>query len=807
MSENGEGPRIEQSGPSRRDDTPSFIRDVQSRRDVLNPALGENISVIPVMEVPRGIRIWRQIRWPLLGLLVVIVLTVVGVITNSIMVSRNVAGQISDARRAESFGAIEAVISAGRSLEQLVDAYPSRSNAQAAWAWHAVLEATWFGPQQELAAKARAALEAADASDPSAVAAQAGILCLEGKPAEALVLLDEVSAQPEPRLALARAWTQAALGETDRALEIIELAVKAFPGYVPLVIEGMRTAFFADDVEETTRWMTRLNELLPDHLWASLVHIAFELPRWGEAQATRDKGQALVLELTKLAPQIEAAPFGLRLLGQVLRGRAMLAVNDASQAADIFAKVLEIAPTAENLAWYGLAMMLKDAPRAAIEIIEEHRELRGIWVQDAQAQALLALHRVDDARPLVEQIEKSGKLRRRAAQLGFVLAVREGDVDKALERMPERLQGEMIWPALELYEQAAQLGRQKDVFKIIGAISQVDPVCSNVLRNWHSRSDHEAIRSLSKRSEDSPCAAALRAKFLFGRDDPREVAKAAEIAVAATHHDLSMRLLRGLARFLVDGKDAGVAVLDQILAAQPQGLPLRIALARAYLRMGAADKALAAVDGNDSDQALALRIDASPDQAQTALITEATKRFEAHPSPILAYYAALGRQRANKHSEVVALAEAIVPEAGMLAPRLGALVARSMNFLGRKRDADRLLEQLTRSLRGPAGCAAAWEAMTELVLLNLRRGGKYTFRALSLISERTSQGVRSADLLYAFAMANYAQGNERGAPRFLREALEIDPSHVQTCQQLAAMGKLDDTLRAACLKTRPALKL
>ena len=45
-----------------REDTPSFIRNVEARAELLNP---QSEGRIPVLSMPTSVKRWRQVRWPL----------------------------------------------------------------------------------------------------------------------------------------------------------------------------------------------------------------------------------------------------------------------------------------------------------------------------------------------------------------------------------------------------------------------------------------------------------------------------------------------------------------------------------------------------------------------------------------------------------------------------------------------------------------------------------------------------------------------------------------------------------------------
>jgi Tfp pilus assembly protein PilF len=76
-----------------------------------------------------------------------------------------------------------------------------------------------------------------------------------------------------------------------------------------------------------------------------------------------------------------------------------------------------------------------------------------------------------------------------------------------------------------------------------------------------------------------------------------------------------------------------------------------------------------------------------------------------------------------------------------------------------------------------------------------------------VITDLTQAGLKDAELSYSLAVTNIRQGNDRGAVRYLRDAIQIDPSFVPAYSQLEALGKLEEEERAGLERTRPGAKL
>jgi tetratricopeptide (TPR) repeat protein len=154
-------------------------------------------------------------------------------------------------------------------------------------------------------------------------------------------------------------------------------------------------------------------------------------------------------------------------------------------------------------------------------------------------------------------------------------------------------------------------------------------------------------------------------------------------------------------------------------------------------------------------------------------------------------------------TDVVKRADAILPQAGRYTAEIAELKAKALSAVGARGDADRALDAAARAARKTVGLDEMWEAKLTLIRHNLRRGGAFLFKAVAITTELYKGGLKDAELSYSYAVANIRQGNERGAMRYLRESLELDPSFVPAYSQLQLLGKLTDESLALLGKVRP----
>lgn len=794
------GPLVD-GGSGRRDDTPSFIRNVQARAELLNPQR-QSGTQIPVLTMPRSVRIWRTVRWPLFIFIVIIVLLTVGLVTNNLLVARSVSRTIEEAQRAEQMGEIDKISEAGKTLRNLAEQNPDRPVAQAAWAWQAVLEAVLFGPEKDLLAEAEKALaQAAGESGGTVDAARSGIALLKGDREGALKLAEKgIAANPaEPRLKLAQSWALARLGKANDARKTLAAGIELKASYVPFFIAGIFMELEAGQRLEALNLVEKLLVVAPSHLAGTLVKIELNLPPWGAAPLPPERTAALAREIRILAPAIAAAPLKLANLGDLLTGRIDLAAGKHKEAKQAFVRAAARMPDSSVVAWLAVATRETSGAEAALAVLDQHPDSSGPEILDLRAENLLAYHRVVQAKKAIDALAETGQLRGRLQELRWVLAVRRGDWSAAAGSIPEALTPQLVWPAVELYFGLKGAGDLPAILKLADALAGADPACAEAIRAWHGKSAARAVRLLrgsGEGEERSACVDALAAWLLRGHVPPEEVLAAAKHAATASSGDLYPEVALALTSWPIEGHATALARLDGVAAKNAEGASLRYALARAYLELRAPDKALAALEGVDQPDGIALRIlaarAAGKDEMADKLVKTAVARAKETPHPALAYMAVDALFRAGKMSLVPDEAEAFVPAAtaGCWTAEIAGLAARALNQMGDTTESDRLLFQTTKQISELAGFDESLEARLEQIELNIGRGGKHMYRALFLITEAQQGGLASGKLSFDLAVANLKDGNERLGLRYLEDALALDPTLDAAYAELARIGKL-----------------
>ncbi len=795
-----------------RDDTPSFIRNVQSRAEMLNPAR-QSLDSLPVLTMPKSVKIWRKVRWPLAVLIVVVVLGTVGLITNDMLVARSVKRTIAEAQQAEMLGSVDQIRAAGQTLAKLAERHPSRTNAQMSWAWHGLLQAILFGPERELTDNVKEALKLGG-DDASAVgwAARAAYKHVNGENDQALELVDRGLKEHagEARLALVQAWALRGLGKHDEAREAFQTAMDSSIEYMPLVIAGIAFEYERGDRLRALNLAERLLEVSPGHLYASLITVALALPEWGDTTPSRDRIASLLKDIQTLTPVIEEAPPKLSFLGNRLIGRVNLLAGRYKDAAGALEKTIEISPEPELLAWYALALQQMNGPEAALKFIEKYPDVVAPELLDIRARSLLAYHRVHTGAEAIKKLSASGKLQKSAKELEWVLAVRSGDREQSLATMPEQIGHQHQLLAAELYFWLKAVSDVKGIERLTAAMDSELGTCAEAIRAWHKNAPGNAFQALKAGAEiESPCVDALALKLLRGHVIPEELRAISQRLEKSAGLNLWSDIDSALSKWPIEGRDIALEMLNDVWQLRPEGAPLRCALAEAYLELGAPKKALDVLDNVEAPEGIALHIEAARKAGKKKLVSKliqtAIARSKELDHPALLYVAVQSRFSTGKIGDVFEEVLEKLNKAGRYASELAEIGAKTLNFKGDRTVADRVLYQSAKQITKYAGLDESWEMRLAQIRLNLRRGGKFMFRALYLISTLKEEGVRDPRITYQFAMANLSDGNERVGLRELRDTLELDPTFAPAYKQLISMNRLDDELSAWMKRTRPEL--
>jgi tetratricopeptide (TPR) repeat protein len=292
---------------------------------------------------------------------------------------------------------------------------------------------------------------------------------------------------------------------------------------------------------------------------------------------------------------------------------------------------------------------------------------------------------------------------------------------------------------------------------------------------------------------------------------PEQLEAAAGKAVSASEGQLSVRVDHAQAVWLAQGRDAAAAKLAQVREISPNGDLLRCSIAEAYLRMGLPAEALETTKGLTSARATALRIQATLDgvgkDEYLAAVAEAVGNESLKDHPSIVFWDLQQKLEGAEFDKVLGGADAVIETAGDWTAEIADLRAKAQNAMGSRGDADRSLLAAAKSARTRVGYDEEWQAKLALIRLNLRRGGNFLFKAVGVTLDMYKLGVKDAELSYSYAIANIRQGNERGAMKYLREAIELDPSFIPPFTQLNLMGKLEDDQAKLLQRTRPGAVL
>lgn len=797
------------SGRKRRDDTPSFIRDVQARAEMLNPV--RSGDAIPVLTMPSSVRLWRKIRWPLFIFIVLGILVAVGLFTNDRLVARRIERKIADARTAESVATIDSLSESDENLAALAKRHPGRINAQVAYAWNAMLMAELFGSVEERLENASPSFELSKSDNsPTSIAAKAARRYHLGDPSGALEEVEKgLKEHPgEPRLQLVRAIALKVAGRGEEAAEVLLALRTSKVDYLPALHVQLTTAIEDGDEEAAKAFAAELLTVAPGDLHGVLASIAVRLPEWGARRPGNAFIATLVAELRVAEDRIPEAPPKISLLGRYVAGRVYLLARQLDKAK----KDLKFASNNgmdEALAWYALAVRESSGPAEALSVLEKVGDDPGPEVASLRASCFLDFHQVKNAAAAIDALEASSGAEA-VSRLRWILAVRDADLGAAKEHLPGKIGGDLMWVGLEMYHLARLYGDREAIGALRDRFEGDAGSCGVGIGAWHEETASGVYKKLDPASKDG-CTSALVAKLMRGHVDPGAVEKAAARSVDLSDGEMFPLVDKALALWLSKGREAALAPLEQIEKRDPDGKLIRIAMAEAYLLMGLPAKAQGILDGLAGPVVMSLKIEAATNAGDKAmassLIEEVQADKELRDQPAVAYWLLKGRLENSDFDKVVTRADEILENAGVWTAEIAELKAKALNAMGSRGDADRSLLSAAKLARSGSGLGEAWETKLALVRLNLRRGGNFLFKAVAVTLDLYKAGVKDAELSYSYAVANIRQGNERGAMRYLREAVELDPSFVPPFNQLKLMGKLEDGQAALLERTMPGTSL
>ncbi len=806
--------QIIESDSKRRDDTPSFIRNVEARADMLNPQR-QSEENLPVLTMPKSIRVWRTIRWPLFVVIVIVVLATVGLITNDTLVAQSVERTIEGAQRAEVLGAVSQIETAGKTLSSLAKRHPTRKNVQMACAWQAIIQSVLLGPEQPLAKKAQIVLNSIGADDSSiGWAALAGLSYTSGKYQKALEQAKSglLKHPQEPRLKLVHAWALSGLGQNDEARDVLNAAMQSQKTYTPFIIAQIALALEKDNRLEALNHAAKLLAASPGHLYGSLITVELALPEWGGKALTANQVSTLVNDITTLEPTINSAPPKLLVLGEYLVGRVNLAAGRYKAAVSALNKVAEKKPDADVLAWYAVAMRHLKDPNAALKLLDKYPDQKGPETLDIRAQCLLAYHRVNAAQKVIEELDATGTAQKNQVRnLRWMLSIRRGDREGVLAWMPDRIDADKQWLAIEMYYLLKAAGDFEGIKKLTTVFSPEIASCADAILAWHGKNARNAIGIFGDGYQETAlCINALAIKMLKGHVKPARLNEHIKQVSKNVGLNLRLQIDLAMAKWLVNTRDNTIKALDAVWRLKPEGTPVLCALGQAYLDIGQPNRVLEILGGVDEPEGIALKIlaarAAKKKDLASKLIKTAIHLNREKPHPALAFFALQAQYSNGTYYDVTERVTSILPKAGQWTAETAEIGAKAHNAIGDRADADRLLYQTSKTVSQSAGIDESLETRLAQIRLNIRRGGKSWYRALYLLNSLREEGISDPRISYNLAMVNIRDGNERLGLRYLRDALNLDPTYKPAYKQLISMGRLDEELVAKMKQAWPELK-
>ncbi|MCP4676455.1 MAG: hypothetical protein GY854_13265 [Deltaproteobacteria bacterium] len=792
-----------------RDDTPSAFHSVRDTVPPLHDPSEPRDSFIPVLQVSKRAVFWRKARWPVFMVITAVVLLVIGLGTWEVLKRQEIDEAIAAAQSDEFLGSIEKLRSAREKLLTLKARYPDRPGPHEGLAWQYVLEALLYGPEKELADRGRAVLEnAVDKDNEMGVAAHAGLFLLEGKHQKALDTATQgLSKYPgNPRLELVCARSLSDQGKNEPALEWLEKAMAASPGYVPLVITGVEIAHESGDYKKALELVEKLLTFPSEkYLHSSLITLLVSLPKWGDDWSDKEKVDPLLARFVDMKPQIDEAPPRLAVLGQYLEGRIYLLVGRTKESASILSNVVSSDPSQEYFLWYARATEEQSGPDAVLAVLDSRPEVVRHEALELRARALLAQHRVDAAAPVLEKLRDARVPDDLVKDLSWTLAVRKGNLEAALETMPEKVGVAQSLLAIDLYYQLKDVGDREGIGKLTDALSDEHASCAKVIKGWQSLSTRRALRKISVTSKNL-CVSALAGRLLRGRVRPVELKKAIERAVPASGRDLRLEVDLAMATWLAEGHAAAEKVLNGIWESKPEGAPLRHALADAFIRMEMPKRALEVLTDLEDPASYALRFNATrlvDGKATSKIVEDASKSHDESPHPATTFVAVRSKYIAGEFKDVAKMKQVLAPHAGRWTSEIADMVAKSINLTDDRSAADRVLRKASDRVGVYSGMDEAWDVRLAKVRLNTRRGGKFARKAKTWLGELRRKGLRDPRVLFGLAMARIRAGDEKAGVRYLKDALKIDPTYKTAYIQLSKMEMLDEKTEAKMNKTWP----
>ena len=794
-------------GKKDRDDTPSFIRNVEAKSSILGPGSRDSL---PVLAVPHSVQVWNRIRWPLAVFTVLVILTVVGLFTHNILENKNVNQRLEETTIGEKFAHVQVMYESNRILKSLSDEYGDYTNVQSAYAWNTVLLARLFNEQSSLLPTASAAFEAIeDEVDPISIAARSAAAILNAKYSDAANLIKQglETSGDEPRIHLTAGWLSIAQGKTEEGVARLEKMREDFPEYLPPLYTLIEVAIARGDELAIATYSNDLLRLSRGNLYGALTSLIIRLPGWNSEPLSQKDLKELLGAAAELKEQVTDAPAVLKAYAQFVEGRLALQMGNSKKAIGILKPLLDDRYQLNVLAWYGKAVMEESGPKAALTALESAGDNPRIEIYDLRARAYLALYDVGKAEKALQALRENASFDLR--ELLWILAVRKGDVPTAKDNLPNLVSTRLLPVVLEMYELLLKPGDKDGIRDLTAAMREGNlDECADAIDNWHENRLQKILHQFS--SSEDPCIVTFALRVMKHNYGPEKLASLAK-KIPHRLYDLRTRVDRIHVAWKTDGFEPAIKQLDKLAKESTNSGPLLVAIASQYMDMGQNGKAREILDESNYPEAIALYIQSlqamKKGRKAQIVLKKARQNSASRNHPAIVMLAIAEKYDAGKISEVVTDAEAAIANAGAWSSEIAALKAMAMSAMGERGDADRYLTSFIKPAGRVAGISESWEVQKAIIRINLRRGGNFLFKAVAYTVDLYKSKVPDAEVTYSYGVESQRQGNSRGAVRYFNNAIELDPAYVPPYKELLHMGELTDEHRVTLEKYRPGVRL
>ncbi len=790
-----------------RDDTPSFIRNVESKSSILHPSSRDSL---PILAVPRSVRIWQKVRWPLAIFTVALILIIVGAFTHKILEKKNVAQRLEDSMIGETFAQVQVMYESNRVLSSLSSEYPDYQNVQAAFAWNTILLSRLFNEQQSLLPAAQNAFNAIENDSAAiALAARAGRAILKSQydDAAALIKLGVSQNNREPRLHLTSAWLDIARGNLEAGLKKLTQMRKQFPDYLPPLYTLIEVSVSQGDNLAIATYSTELLTTSTGNLYGALTSLLVRLPLWNSDPLSDGELKKIRNAAEELTVQVKDAPEVLKTYTSFIEGRLAMQEGNYPKAISILKRQLNDKYQLNTLAWYGKAVMKQNGPNAVLEALKSAGENPRVEIYDLRARAQLELYDVQEAEKALRELSKKSSFD--LNELQWILAVRKGDLTVAKSRLPEHISTRLVSVVLEMYELLQKLGDKEGLYSLTAAMKNGTlSECADAIENWHENRLQKIFHQFS--SPTDGCIAAFALRVMRNSYPPDKLKFLSEKAVADVN-DLRTRVDRIHVIWKTQGYMPALKELDELAARKTSSGPLLVAIASEYMEMGKNNQARELLASTDYPEAIALYIKSlqalNKGKKAQIVLSKAMQNTAYQHHPALINLAIEQKYEAGKIGEVVQDVDAVIENAGAWSSEIAALKAMAMSAMGERGDADRYLTSFIKPAGRIAGLAESWEVQKSIIRINLRRGGNFMFKAVAYTIELYKSKIEDPEVTFSYGVESQRQGNSRGAVRYFNDAIEMDPAFFPAYKELQDLDEMTDELRDKLKKFRPNANL